>query len=241
MVAGCVVVPLDPGWRVRCGVYLLGPFGTFRSGPSVPSARALRYLPLGPFGTFRSGCAWWQPIPHGSSKMSHVIPLRVFQTLKSCRWDCNVCGVSRKMTKLNYVRLWGRGVGAWGLSARALRYLPLGPFGAFCSGCAWWQPLPHGSSKMSHVIPLRVFQTLKSCRWDCNVCGVSRKMTKLNYVQLLGGARLGRSWAWGWGAAGRGVGAQLGAGLGRGGLRASSAARCRRVFRRRRSTGACAR
>ena len=110
----------------------------------------------------------------------------------------------------------------WCLSARALRYLPLGPFGAFRSGCAWRRPIPHGSSKTSHVIPLRVFQTLKSCRWDCNVCGVSRKMTKLNYVQLLGGARLGE-----------GAQSQF--------IRASSAARCRRAFRRRRSTGACAR
>ena len=137
------------------------------------SAWALRRLPLGPFGTFRSGCAWRRPIPHGSSKMSHVIPRRVFQTLKSCRWDCNVCGVSRKMTKLNYVRLWGCEVGVWCLSAWALRRLPLGPFGTFRSGCAWRRPIPHGSSKMSHVIPRRVFQTLKSCRWDCNVCGVS--------------------------------------------------------------------
>jgi len=35
-------VSLEPGWRVRCGVYLLGPFGAFRSGPSAPSARAAR-------------------------------------------------------------------------------------------------------------------------------------------------------------------------------------------------------
>ena len=41
-------------------------------------------------------------------EISHVIPLRVFQVLKAYRWDCNVCGVSRKMTMLNYVRLWGR-------------------------------------------------------------------------------------------------------------------------------------
>ena len=80
------------------------------------------------------GDAWGQPIPHGSPKMSHVIPRRVFQTLKSCRWDCNVCGVSRKMTKLNYVQLLG-GAGWVGVyicsgpsapSARALRRLPLG-------------------------------------------------------------------------------------------------------------------
>ena len=40
-------------------------------------------------------------------------------------------------------------------------------------------------SPMSHVISLHIFQTLKSDRWNCNVCGPSRKMTELNYVQLL--------------------------------------------------------
>ena len=54
-----------------------------------------------------SGVLSRQPIPHGSPTMSHVIPPREFQTLKSCCWNCNVCGMSRKMTKLNYVRLWG--------------------------------------------------------------------------------------------------------------------------------------
>ena len=40
-------------------------------------------------------------------------------------------------------------------------------------------------SPMSHVIPLHIFQTLKSDRWNCNVCGPSQKMTELNYVRLL--------------------------------------------------------
>ena len=48
------------------------------------------------------------------------------------------------------------------------------------------QSWSHGSSTMSHVIPLRLFQTLKSSRWNCNVCGLCRKMTVLNYVRLLG-------------------------------------------------------
>ena len=39
--------------------------------------------------------------------MSHVIPLGVFQALKACCWNCSACGASRKMTMLNYVRLWG--------------------------------------------------------------------------------------------------------------------------------------
>ena len=49
------------------------------------------------------------------------------------------------------------------------------------------QSWSRGSSTMSHVIPLRLFQTLKSSRWNCNVCGLCRKMTVLNYVRLLGG------------------------------------------------------
>ena len=48
-------------------------------------------------------------------------------------------------------------------------------------------------SPMSHVIPLHIFQTLKSDRWNCNVCGPSRKMTELNYVRLLGGTHQPRT------------------------------------------------
>ena len=39
---------------------------------------------------------------------------------------------------------------------------------------------------MSHVIPVHIFQTLKYGCWNCNVCCLSRKMTVLNYVRLLG-------------------------------------------------------
>ena len=42
-----------------------------------------------------------------------------------------------------------------------------------------------GYSTMSHVIPLHVFQTLKSHRWNCNVLRESRKLTDVNYVRLL--------------------------------------------------------
>ena len=45
------------------------------------------------------------------SAISHVIPLRVLQTLNSYHWNCNVFGRSLKMTVGNYVRnLCGRGV-----------------------------------------------------------------------------------------------------------------------------------
>ena len=39
---------------------------------------------------------------------------------------------------------------------------------------------------ISHVIPLRIFQTMNSYRWYCNVLGRSQKMTEGNYVRLLG-------------------------------------------------------
>ena len=42
-----------------------------------------------------------------------------------------------------------------------------------------------GSPVTSHVIPVHIFQTLKCGRWNCNVCGLSRKMTALNCVRLL--------------------------------------------------------
>ena len=40
---------------------------------------------------------------------------------------------------------------------------------------------------MSHVIPLRLLQTLNLYRWNCNVLGSARKMTVGNYVRLLFG------------------------------------------------------
>ena len=42
-----------------------------------------------------------------------------------------------------------------------------------------------GSSEMSHVIPPRVFQTLKSHRWNCNVLGRCTKFGHPNYVRVL--------------------------------------------------------
>ena len=46
--------------------------------------------------------------------ISHVIPPRLFQTLNSDRWNCNVFGRYRKFAQLNYVRLF------WGLGPTAL-------------------------------------------------------------------------------------------------------------------------
>ena len=116
MVAGCGVVPLDPGWRVRCGVYLLGSFGAFRSGPSVSSARVLRRLLLG-LRVVAAYPAWF---------------------LKNVARNSPASISDFEIVSLGLQRLWGvskndqvklratLGEGVWGLSARALRYLPLG-------------------------------------------------------------------------------------------------------------------
>ena len=45
-------------------------------------------------------------------------------------------------------------------------------------------------SAISHVIPVSLFQTLNSYRWNCNVFVRSQKMTEINYVRNLSGACL---------------------------------------------------
>ena len=52
---------------------------------------------------------------------------------------------------------------------------------------------PAHHSAISHVIPLRIVYTFNLHRWNCNVCGPSRKMTELNYVRLLGGTHQPRT------------------------------------------------
>ena len=153
------------------------------SGPSAPSARVLRRLPLG----LRVVAAYpaWFPNNVARNSPASISDFEIISLGLQRLWDVS----KNDQVKLR-ATFRGRGVGVWCLSARVLRRLPLGPFGAFRSGCAWWQPIPHGSPTMSHVIPPRVFQTLKSCCWNCNVCGMSRKMTKLNYVRHLSGAGL---------------------------------------------------
>ena len=100
---------------------------------------------------------------------------------------------------------WGRGADVWlGASSRspagprrrppAPRQIPPAPFtpvglGVLTCACASARcpARPHRRPPISHVIPLRLVQTLNLHRWNCNVCGVSRKMTTINYVRNLGG------------------------------------------------------
>ena len=56
-----------------------------------------------------------------SSPISHVIPLRLLQTLYLHRWNCNVLSDARKMTVGNYVRLFRQSpvVPSWPPAGRA--------------------------------------------------------------------------------------------------------------------------
>ena len=70
-----------------------------------------------------------QAPPPPRPSISHVIPLRLVQTLNLHRWNCNVFGVSRKMSTINYVRnLRGGGV----VAARGHRCLALSARWAGC-------------------------------------------------------------------------------------------------------------
>ena len=101
----------------------LGDLTSFGAAPRSPP------VPSGPSGALHTSGARpsrrpWAPQPGlaglaatpsdrpGCSAISHVIPLRVFQTLKSLRWNCNVLRGSRKLTVVNYVRLL-LGVASW--------------------------------------------------------------------------------------------------------------------------------
>ena len=55
-------------------------------------------------GLVHLSCSPRVPRPLGSLSISHVIPSRIFQTLNSQPWNCNVLRRSRKMTVGNYVR-----------------------------------------------------------------------------------------------------------------------------------------
>ena len=102
--------------------------------------------------------------PHGSPQMSHVIPRTILQTLKLGRCNSNVFRAYQKLTKINYVRVFGEE-----------RLPPAREIAAH----------PHGSPKISHVIPRTILQTLKSGRCNSNVFRAYQKLTKGNYVRLL--------------------------------------------------------
>ena len=164
-------------------------------------------------GLVRLSCSPRGPQPLGPLSISHVIPSRLFQTLNSQRWNCNVLGGSRKMTAGNYVRHYsvrsGSGsprAGAW-CAVCGVRRVVLGAWcvvrvcgaGLVRLSCSPRGPQPLGPLSISHVIPSRLFQTLNSQRWNCNVLGGSRKMTAGNYVRhysVRSGSGSPRAGAW---------------------------------------------
>ena len=73
--------------------------------------------------------------------------------------------------------------GLWGLVVLRAAW------GVGCLGCGPVMAQPRrGCSEKSHVIPLRLLQTLNLHRWNCNVFLRSRKITVLNYVRNLSGS-----------------------------------------------------
>ena len=117
------------------------------------------------------------------------------------------------MTKLNYVQLfggagldWGRGVGVWCISARALRYLPLG-LRVVAAYPAWFLKNVARNSPAS-ISDFEIVSLGLQRLW-----GVSKNDQVKLRATFRGGAGLGRSWVRLWGR---------GARLGCGALRASS-------------------
>ena len=93
----------------------------------------------------------------GSPAMSHVIPLQVFQTLNSERWNCNVFGRSRKMTEGNYVRLlFGGSPLVEALPGLPVPFMPVLPGVSVCLWCL-----------LSGVLP---------CLWCCWCSGRRRPL-----------------------------------------------------------------
>ena len=73
-----------------------------------------------------------------ASLISHVIPLCLIQTLNLHCWNCNVFGVSRKMTTINYVRNVGAVVSLLPAGTAARPRRPLGPrLGAAGEAARW--------------------------------------------------------------------------------------------------------
>ena len=108
------------------------------------------------------------------------------------RW-CSGCRRARPPARLGVLTSFG--------AAPRSPPVPSGPSGALHTGgavsltCACASARcparPRHRPLISHVIPLRLVQSLNLHRWNCNVFGVSRKMTTINYVRNLGGGGAG--------------------------------------------------
>ena len=118
---------------------------SLRSSRASKPARALRSLRRPPHQWGRGADVRLSVAPRSRARLrrrpsiSHVIPLRLVQTLNLHRWNCNVFEVSRKMATINYVRNLGGGsvVAARGHRSQA----PPPPTGAVVRLCRPGDPL----------------------------------------------------------------------------------------------------
>ena len=150
--------------------------------PSPPAGVAA--WPSGPSGALHTGGAVSLTCACASARcparprhcplISHVIPLRRVQSLNLHRWNCNVFGVSRKMTTKNYVRNLGGG-GAWSLicgSARRIEARP-GPAAA------------HGHRSRVPLLPVGVTGVSRVEFLGCSgACCYKRRQSKVFFVWI---------------------------------------------------------
>ncbi len=206
----------------------LRPFGTFRSGPSAPSARPLRRLPLG-LCVVAAYPAWF-PKNVARNSPASISDFEIVSLGLQRLW-----GVSKN----DQVKLRATFFCA-GLEARPgpadthwcrRRVLLLRALaGTLVAAYPAWFPKNVARNSPANISDFEIVSLGLQRLW-----GVS-KNDQVKLRATFRGAGLGRSWARGWGAAGGSEPVHQ-----RQFISASSAARCRRAFRRRRSTGACAR
>ena len=83
------------------------------------------------------------------------------------------------------------GTAAWS-SIPPAPFTPVGPLRLLLRGASTRCPArPRRRPSISHVIPLWFVQIVNLHRWNCNVFGVSRKVSTINYVRNLGGGGVG--------------------------------------------------
>ena len=142
--------------------------------------RDLRFLfslvvACGPMGV--PGAAWpvsWAGLRRGRWPASLMVLLVAPRVFRAPEVPAAVCAGGRRPAREIATRELRS---EWSISRPALALPP--PTGTAAR--------PRHRPSISHVIPLRLVQTLNVRRWNCNVFGVSRKMTAINYVRNMGG------------------------------------------------------
>ena len=147
-----------------------GPSGALHTGSALVLcvARPGPAAALHTCGAFVADVAWCVCSLSGygcQPAISHVIRLRLVQTLNSKRWNCNAFGVSRKMTAINYVRdLAG---GEWRLLPRVPQSGPVGQAARWCE-----TPVTFARLCLCGFETAITFARLCLCGFEVKSCGV---------------------------------------------------------------------